>query len=811
MSALPAAAQEQPAPTQPAPAQPIATPTPAPVVPLASLTRNALGKVVLAAEGRSLPLLAGWFNRKPDNLELGRACGLNTVIRAITVRNPELALNEALEALAAAEAADLYLILELRPYVARGDAAIAVEDALKNFPTLIGPLVKKLAASNRVVAWAVDYRELAYLPPTPKEFRGWVLANYADLAQVNQAWGTALTNFDTLTISDALNVPLPNFHAPGYAWLDPNLAWAQAHEDRLLALLAAVKQHDPLRPLLVDVPADPYVALVVPPAYLGMFVSAFVEQAEGKSALSLPALAACMRANRFACFPLYASDMGREDRLRAPGMKLKQFVQRAALRGTSGVVIPQQFLPSKPLDAVELEAALAEGKRLTACFVQPALTPVLVTHFPKYFSLGAAYQQFFDDDWTCASDFSEGTPFASCDVVSSRDLWEFVNLDNYSLCLLPAQFELPEEATAALGDFVAGGGALVADLGFACDRAEGHISSMPEDVKLLLGLPMLAEELGGQGELAVHTQISALPAFRTGETTNSALSGLPFGDRWVMAFPGNQTHVFMLWRGMRSRLLNIPVYAGIFARPIESGWAFFASTSLWARWSSEDLAWSKFHLPLAMERAQAALMPVTPDRLPGREGARIAAFPQFVVAQSGDEGKLPLEVEVHHLGGAVFQEAICQVFAPTLGLASNTVRLFGAASADPQLLTPLALQATPSANQVWLQAREVLPDRLELDAFGPGAGLQQTDAGEQLVGPAGQVEVAFTLSDGLYRVQPGSSHILGIRDNVGGTRVMPLTADEQGRLRFALSVSETRLVLIPAEKLRPGATTPDLD
>ncbi len=767
------------------------------VAPLATLNRNALDKYTLFVKGDSVPLVGAYFTRRPNNLSLLKAAGCNTLVRAISLRNPELALAEALETCKAAQKAGLFVILEFRPYLARGDRFQALTDTLQKLPLALAPVLKGLLARPEIIAWALDYRELAAIAPTPAEFQAYLHTVYSSLDEVNKSWGTALTKFDTISIPDALNTGLPDLKPPGFAWLDCNLALERAHSERLLTCLAAFKRFDPLRPVLVDVPSDPYVELSVPPVFAGMLFSAFLPQADGKGAFSGAVLAAAKRANRFGAFPVYGTAGLRTSSLAPPKANLEQFVRQAALWGASGVLIAQQFLPQKSSEDAALKAACAEVERLGPCFVAPERAPAVVLHFPKYFPLPAFYRQFLEDDSGCFDQLAQHTPFAPPDLCSAQDVAEYVDLNDYGACFAPSLFEVSPEASDVLGDFVQRGGFLLADLGFGCAEAEGNIRSMPEPLRALCGLLSLPQELSGQGELRFLQPAPLFPDLRPGEVTYSALSGERFGDRWVFVLPGENTVKVAMWRSHRARGSGLPLYAGLFAHPTGKGWTLFATTSLWGRWKAEDLAWRKFHYPLLAPAARL-------QQLPGPEGSEslwtgdiaLADFDHFIAYGCSESAPKYLDLEVKGFAGEIFEPGITQIVAGPGGLQT---KLYHLPAKPAAVLFPLPLQVVPSGGNVWVQVTKLTPKQLEFELCGPGAQVLETQQGPALAGPCDKVEVSLTLKSGTYVIKPGSHHLLGLKSPDGTRRVLPLTADSSGTLRAFFSVKQAHAALLPVE------------
>jgi hypothetical protein len=434
-----------------------------------------------------------------------------------------------------------------------------------------------------------------------------------------------------------------------------------------------------------------------------------------------------------------------------------------------------------------------------------------------------------------------GTAFGGADFLSPDDLSR-VDLSRYSTILAPQLLDCSPETAQKLGDYVRGGGVLVADLGLGALQNGGSMSAMPPSMALLAGGagPFAMRDAafnvrGAQGSDLLPTWGKMLE-MRPGMVLSS-------GDgRDATAFdgptgfappPANATVVASGSSDGRNRAALSLASAG-------SGFFAFAPFRLWANWRPGQNGFEEFHGDLLARGANLAIpiAALTPFSVGTDFGS--TRFPEVVnrptslsFLNHSASGQKPQYVSVDSTGTGdwLWTNALVH-FSNTrempLGAArpapieapddlekrARPLSVFTVVSAGGRVVCrqrPVAVQ-NRSGGSIAARINIETPTVLALSVWGDIL---------QMVTPVGQSEWQPLALDGTtpfhvtvvnspdgYRCPPGSRHRVSVREvghpdsgsKVGQGKAAPdffVVADASGRLRLEFSGNACNVQIQP--------------
>lgn len=440
--------------------------------------------------------------------------------------------------------------------------------------------------------------------------------------------------------------------------------------------------------------------------------------------------------------------------------------------------------------------------------------------------------------------FRRGCAWGNADFLTPDDV-PVADLDRYGVIFAPHALSVADPAQQALEDWVLGGGVLVADVGLGMYQSGGW-QGIPSPLSTVMGIGRLHLGRMVVGTWQVTRPHPLLPGLRPGAravgvsdrppritvTPSVSVSAGPRGAPGQDAGTGNKSTspepsaepyrppplpatafrptAIKSWATYARQPADVTavaiadtqpvpgakarVVAGIFAHSYGEGGGVFASFRLWGRWLPDDPLFAVFHDTLCRRNASYGLVgKFWPDQfeiVPERNGVAIVARAAGVV-----------EVSALRAEDAVYAGAYC--------LASAEYRLpDGRRSGDVSLLVEvpaaglvrvrkLPVHVRPYERSCLSRMELYGPRAVELVLYGDGA-LMRGGAGQTVkVLRAKPVPVRVVVSDGVYKVKPGSRHVITIASADSPPNQVAVTAGPGGQLSFDAVANMTKVSVQP--------------
>ncbi|HEY3398289.1 MAG TPA: hypothetical protein VGM19_11610 [Armatimonadota bacterium] len=697
-------------------------------------------------------------------------------------------------------------------------------------------VVRQLQAEPGVDAWAVaDYPERE-LQLTPTDFQAFLQTRYPSLPALNAAWGSAFPTWGDITPTTARALDAQQPFAVGRASIE--VADFQADGlHRLLAFWAdEVRGLDPTRPLFTGRLALYRSLVSVPDSYRYVVPEMPVEVLEADLlSQNVQAVDLARQGGAREVVPSLRLPVPPDPNY-ATGRTLARWLREAALHGARGAAVDGLTrLRDNPSSADVTEKLTAALRSVAGAFCvrprcrlailyEPYAEGLAVEKLPVYGYLAGLAP---GEPSLLMQTLRLGGCYGLVDYLS-RDQLVSADLGGYSAILAPTALRLPPEVQGKLRTYVERGGRFVCDLGAGLFET-GAWLALPPDLARICGVTAFGALDTRAGDLNFNAPSPVFPSLIPPAHTRGfakprpeRFTGTP-NELRTWTFEGLMGFVNLAPGarplGVITALVKQPApaappgqgnaalraaqlaeqqrstqFAGLMAQPYGQGWALYCTTTLWARWDPSDPLFAAFHNDLWAPRARFQL-----DRSAGGAPVEFCPGEESVSLLNVTDRAQTALVTALSDDNRLYDGALAQV-APLPG------RLVGPAAlrltwdlAAGQLLTapcrPVAVQPLGSTALAFLNSYSAAG--ISLEVAGPGA-LVSRDLQRHRTFSAGQaVDLQVAVSDGEYRVAPGSWHTVTVDRGFGAPLVSTVAANEDGVLLLPLNVRRARIEIAP--------------
>ena len=746
----------------------------------------------------------------------------------------------------AAQQAGLQVVIGL-PTLCAGHAADPEDPVYRaESGAQIRAVVQQFLQEPAVTAWAVaDYPERA-VRYSAGGFQAFLQRRYVTLDALNAAWGSRFGNWEEITQSGARDGDAAKPNRVGRASVDVADYQAGALRRLLAGWAQEVRQLDS-RPLITG-RISLYRALVsVPPDYSYVVPEASLDLLEGDlESQNVQAVDLARQGGAREVIPCLRVPVPPEPTY-AAGVTIRRWVQEAALHGARGVALDDAPRISACPNPAEVVSALADvlhavaggfsvrPQNSLAILYEPYAEGLAAGNLPAYGYLAGLAT---GEPSLLMEALRLGSNYGLVDYLTPERLAQ-ADLEGYSAILAPTALSFPAEVQGKLRGYVERGGRLICDLGAGMYES-GSWQSLPEDLARLCGvagygilqtksadltlspptelLPSLVPPLRSRGlvppagasgftvgarQLQSHTVVGN-PQAALGLTIQSLVGYVSIsGDALPIALVGVQTPPAKPPRRgdplAATEALNEAraktKFAGLVAQPTGAGWAGYCSATLWSHWDPDDPFFQGFLSDLWAPRARCLLTQPAPGRT-----VEVSSEPQALhLLNTGgqtvlaDVATLTQDNRLYVGGFAWVPDAGERLTAPVPLIVTAEL---GAAQLVTLPRAPVALLPAGSGAAGYLRAYG--PAGVSLVVAGPGARLAWGADHRRDFTPGQPLSAQVVIDNGDYPVAPGSRHQVRLDAGFERRTTEIVTADDQGRLTFAIAGGKIQIDVTPA-------------
>ncbi|MGD9497893.1 MAG: beta-galactosidase [Armatimonadota bacterium] len=781
-----------------------------------------------ADEPRPGPFIFVHGLQQPGSAATARAMGCTALYLDLSADAPR-ELEEARAILAEASDEGLQVIVGL-PTKLGGAYRISPREAgyVAAVREFVREVVGALKGTPGIAAWATDHyleRDISY---TDADFRAWLLDRYGSLLDLNASWGAHYRALEEVTREGVKQLDFDQAYGVGRASVDLAEYERGTFHDVTALWADAVRAADPDTALMTGRISLYRSLTAIPDRYAIVQVHMPPDVLEPDVLThNVHAVQMARRGGRFEVIPWLRVPLPPSEAYSRAS--LSRWVMEAGLRGAVGVCLEdwerisaQQWVLNNIVD--QLRGALSQ-----APFTPDAPRPcAAVIHAPyaggHLFQGTPAYGYITDypegDLAELAVGYRLGTAFGGLDYLCAQDL-PVADLSGYSMVLAPACLSLPPEVVASLQAYVEGGGALFADLGAGMYQMRSW-DPAASPLAALAGISAAIEPADRFGTFRVGQAHPALPSARVGlEAEGTFVPGQPqnvsLGDATRRSYEGPATLIqgyafrgLSWFVGLRTGAIPVatqsvrfdgqqrPHFLGITAADVGLGLTLFAPFPAWSHWPPQDALHAAIHGDLMARRARYRVVGAGfADPGIGLAGSDRAVH---LLSRSGATSAQVLAAAADHrvyLGAAcTFSAAARTAEGRRTGTALLTVEITPGGMAHCEAIP---VRVRPEAGEAHARVVVYAPGMIALDVGGQGAAWGRAPRD----GPIGYhgaepVRVRFTINDGTYPVEPGSSHEVRLEQGRDQPQTATITADHRGRLDFWLTVTGGRMTVTPA-------------
>lgn len=755
--------------------------------------------------------------------------GCNTVYYDLPIDAPE-DLDDVRANIADAHARDLQVIVGLPTKLdgrhrisAHNEAYVA---ACRDWITQV---VGGLRDCEGIAAWATGHDLERDLSDTPQDLRGFLLEHHGSLAALNRSWRTEYGHIDAITAERIRELDRRQMYGVGRPSVDLAEYHRRAFHDVMALWAEAIRAVDPDRTLMTG-RISLYRSLTAIPAAYDVVQPHMPPDILEPDTLThnVHAVEMARRGGRFEVIPWLRVPLPPSDAYSQSA--LTRWVLEAGLRGAVGVgleswerICDADWVRNNLLDH------LAAGLRQRPFAPEPPRPCVAVIYEPYaagHQFLGTPAYGFLQDYQindlaTLAFTYRFGTVFGGMDFICPEDL-SAVDLDAYSAILAPACLSLPPTAASTLSAWVERGGALFADLGIGMYQVQ---SWQPERSPLaaVLGIAGSRDAEDRYGTYRVGEQHPALPSVRVGmEAEGTFVPGegrsLSMGhvSRYSYRGPATQTEgnafqgpswfirptataVPLATQSVHYDDHQRPYFLGLTVNTVGSGLGVFAPFAAWSHWPPQDALHAAVHGDLFGRRALYRLASNRlVDTTVGISGSEDALH---LLRRSGVSSAEVLSAAADH---RVHLGATCTASAASrdaTGRRTGVMRL--AVEVPPGGMAhceAVPVRIRPESGQAHARIVAYGPGLIALEMGGDGSswGSPRRGAPERFHGGV-VTRVRLNVDDGVYPVEPGSTHHVSVREGREQERSQTVEADHRGRLNLWVSITGGRVSITPAQ------------
>jgi len=677
---------------------------------------------------------------------------------------------------------------EINPYEygyrrAFGDAAFQIVQIAKRHPA--------------VAAWLTPSRASEYLRTRPEDLGDFLHTRYSDIGALREAWGSYLPTFADATRQEAARISGDTVLGFALPSLDVAEFDTVAYRDLIGLYARTYDTYDPdRRPVVVGEECAYWALADLPRGVGGAITGIYPDEADPDRVTQNAVAVDVARSGgiRRAFFGIRVTPDMRAD-------ELERLVSAGFVRGAWGIAVSdwhsvagEKSLAQVIRRAAERSEALAsyEPRPCAALLYQPIHSGAAAqTGEPLYGLLDLPGWPC--EPMACLRVFSRGSRWGGIDVIPSH-LASADVLSRYATVLAPQLYDVDEPLSAALWDYVRGGGVLYCDLGIGL-RQTGSVQLLPETLVPLIGVMRITSLTHTEFDGVVYGGSPIFPSLVDSATTEGQpFSGLT-GDARVTA-GAKPTIVFRARREPRSRDPRV-TYAGVFTNSVERGAVVFATNQIMAHWLPTEPLGAGFWGDL-VSRGSLVENTTTPGLI--CPDIDVRSDGETVTAVNYSSAMLLATAGVPSASGRCFTGCVARTGAAVRG-AELSCEL-----APGELMVATAVPLTVDAPAALVAVTSYGPKGLELQVAPFDARYTfGRIAGPELSGGTPQ-ELALVLRPGTLRILPGERLDATLTRSDGTTSPLEAVAGPDGTVRIELG--KTAAVGVTVKPRAPGKVGP---
>jgi len=644
-----------------------------------------------------------------------------------------------------------------------GDAAFQLVQIAKGHPA--------------VAAWLTPSRASEYLRTRPEDLSDYLRARYGDLGALRDAWGAYFPTWENATREEAAKISGDTVLGFALPSLEIALFDTAAYRDLIGFYERTYRMYDPQRrPVVVGEECAYWALADLPDGVVGVITGVFPDEADPdrvtQNAVAVDVARAGGRNKAF--FGIRVTP-----EMNADG--LERLVSAGFVRGAWGIAVSDWHSVAGERSLAQVIGRAARRSEALGDY-QPRPGAALLY---QPFHSGAAAQSgeplygLLDlPGWPCEPMaalrvFSRGSRWGGIDVIPAHQATADV-LSRYATVLAPQLYDVGEPLSAALWDYVRGGGVLYCDLGIGL-RQTGSVQLLPETLVPLVGVMRITSLTQTEFDGVVYGDSPLLPSLHDGASTEGRpFSGLT-GDARATA-GAKPTILLRARRDPRDRDPRV-TYAGVFTNSVERGAVVYATNQILAHWLPTDPLGAAFWGDLVSRGSivenTTAPGPICPD-------VDVRSDGQTVTAVNYSQAVLLATAGVPSDPGQCFTGCVVRT-----GMAVRGAEL-SCELAPGELMVAAAIPLTVQAPAALVAVSSYGPKGLELQAA-PFDAQYTFDriSGPELSGGTPQA-LALLLRSGGLEILPGERLDATLTCADGTTSSLEAVADGSGTVRIEL-------------------------
>jgi len=679
----------------------------------------------------------------------------------------------------------------------------------------ITTVVRDLREVPGVIGWATSDSLDRDLALSDASFRKYLKAKYGGLLGIEAAWGIELPSEALVTVDAATTIYDELPFGAGQPSIDVADFSARSYHEMMALWARVIREVSEGEGLLVTGRVTLYRSLIAIPDDYDIIVAStppWLLEPDWTTH-NVHSLDIARRGGRRNAMPCLRLPHGLDDGAPFREQRLQEWMMKAAMHGAVGLsfIAPPDVLSDRRVQE-QLEDGLAwmadqpawgtRPRSSAAILYEPYADGFVALETPTYgYIKGMSPREPSD----LLNAFKQGTRYGTVDYLSRDDLLD-ADLDEYGTILAPMALDIPIPLQGRLDEYVSGGGVLVADIGAGCVQS-GSWGELPRGLANLFGVGEFTEMRNMTGNLTIHQTHPVLPSLMSGARTTGDFEGSDRGRRtgkgsysvnsWAGFAELDRSTTPLARLGMSVTEGGKPTFAGVVIRETGRGAAIYATHRLWSAWLPGYGLWDAFHADLFDRRARIALQDA-PFMAPLVEVAECEdGSVAFYDPNKGHRVRIALLAADHRL----FSGAACQ-FSPFVideaGLRTGGVLATVDTPAHGSwMIRPSSVRIRPFTGIVTAVLESEAADGISLLVGGSGS-VPVGDHGEMRPSLGGAQRMRLTVTDGTYRVEPGSKHRVTVANGAGTSAEIVVTAGADGELTTDINVRLAQVTVEPS-------------
>jgi hypothetical protein len=755
---------------------------------------------LVRVNGRPTVLL--WANGldAAEDLEAYVETGFNTA--AITISDvSEEALAKVFELASAAEERGLLVLGVLAPegFEDGEGNQLPVDPLLPAYVEAAQSFAQKAVAAldrhPRLIGWVVGGAPPDQVVWGDNGFQSFLRRAYPSVAALNNSWGTEYEDFAGVTTGAVGDVDSVRPGGIGRARVDFAAYRARTYADAVGVWTQALRGADARRLIFVGGVTDYRSSISLHTGFDGLIAASTPSAAEADTTTgNVHGVDIARRANQF--IAIQTLDVTGS----AAPSQLGNWISLALLHGASGIQVWSwgALKESEDLAATVKQAAAALEETRGFPLKPVARAAVLYEPFAGgEMRYGKSLYGYLDgvtekEPTDLFFTVKNGSRYGLMDVLSLESLGA-IDLRQYGAIFAPMALYLPDEAQAALNQFVLLGGALVADAGVGMYQAKGTVDSIPEIMLTTFGMREGQSPSAGSQPEPEPTPGMTFKGVRPNQPGRNTLQS-PEEELEGML----QELEELLYQPEVSKFLGQQFSSDeapeLRVRGLGKGFSVYAPAFLYQQWDPERADFADFHdhvlswaYDVNVAEPEALWPPVA-----------VASYTNKTVAVAAPNGSASA-VDLYFVGNQLYQVpgGLTKLWNTAAG--SSVELIFPGARLAAGVALPITVLPTEEDTTVTVGVLQYDADGIKLVVNGNGATVGVA-GGEAYARGGDSTPAEITIGGGDFRVTPGESYRVVIDDPrrvQSDYEVMPNS--ETGEIVISNLFRNATVTIAPAE------------